>query len=131
MNIKRPVDIEDEIRRALDPYFTVYVRPLPADFSVPSLLITATGGTSKNTIDKFTVAIDARAETDAEADELARNALGTLQALANQQVGALRYMELNALANWRTDPVRPELKMRTITALFPAHRENITIQQKG
>lgn len=127
MIIYRPVDIEEEIRAALADYFTVYVRPLPANFAVPSLLITATGGTSKNTIDKFTVAIDARAETDAEADELARNALGTLQALAKQQVGALRFMELNALANWKTDPVRPELKMRTITALFPAHREEYEI----
>ena len=127
MIIYRPVDIEEEIRAALADYFTVYVRPLPADFAVPSLLITATGGTSKNTIDKFTVAIDARAETDAEADELARNALGALQALANEQVGALRYMELNALANWRNDPVRPDLKMRTITAVFPAHREEYEI----
>lgn len=131
MIILRPVDIEEEIRAALADYFTVYVRPLPADFAVPSLLVTATGGTSKNKIDKFTVAIDARAETDAEADELARNALGTLQALANQQTGALRFMEVNALANWRTDPVRPELKMRTITALFPAHREEYQINKKG
>lgn len=127
MIIYRPVDIEEEIRRALADYFTVYVRPLPANFAVPSLLITATGGTSKNKIDTFTVVIDARAETDAEADELARNALGTLQALASQQTGALSFMEVNALANWKTDPVRPELKMRTITAQFPAHREEYEI----
>lgn len=131
MIIKRPVDIEEEIRKALAVYFTAYVRPLPANFSVPSLLITATGGTSKDNIDNFTVSIDARAETDAEADELARNALGALKELANQQVGELRFMELNALANWKTDPVRPELKMRTITAQVYAHREMITIQQKG
>lgn len=131
MNIKRPVDIEDEIRRALDPYFTIYVRPLPADFSVPSLLVTATGGNTQNTIDTFTVVIDARAETDAEADELARNALGALLEVSAQQTGALRFTQINALANWRTDPVRPELKMRTITAQVYAHRENITIQQKG
>ena len=127
MIIYRPVDIEEEIRRALADYFTVYVRPLPANFAVPSLLITATDGTSKNKIDTFTVVIDARAETDAEADELARNALGTLQALASQQTGALSFMEVNALANWKTDPVRPELKMRTITAQFPAHREEYEI----
>ena len=125
MIILRPVDIEDEIRKALKDYFTAYVRPLPADFAVPSLLITATGGNTQNTIDAFTVSIDARAETDAEADELARNALGVLTELTKQQVGALRYMELNTLANWRTDPVRPELKMRTITAQVYAHREKI------
>lgn len=125
MIIYRPVDIEDEIRKALKDYFTVYVRPLPADFAVPSLLITATGGTSDNKIDAFTVAIDARAETDAEADELARNALGVLEEITKQQAGALRFMVLNALANWRTDPARPELKMRTITAQVYAHREKI------
>lgn len=127
MIIERPVDIEDEIRKALADYFTVYVRPLPENFKVPSLLVTATGGNEQNTIDAFTVSIDARAETDAEADELARNALGALKALSKQQVGALRFAKLNTLANWKTDPVRPELKMRTITAQVYAHCEKITL----
>lgn len=123
MIIKRPFDIEDEIRKALAPYFTTYVRPLPADFLTPSLLITATGGNTQNEIDTFTVTIDARAETDAEADELIRNALGVLKEVSDSQAGALRYMELNALANWRTDPVRPDLKMRSINVQITAHRE--------
>lgn len=127
MKILRPTDIEDEIRKALADYFTVYVRPLPKNFTVPSLLITATGGTTANTVDTFTVTIDARAETDAEADELIRNAIGVLEHQTSQQVGALRFVELNALANWRTDPVRPELKMRTATARVVAHREEYTI----
>lgn len=127
MKILRSTDIEDEIRKALKDLFTTYVRPLPADFKVPSLLITATGGNTANTVDTFTVTIDARAETDVEADELIRNAIGALEAQASQQVGALRFVELNALANWRTDPVRPELKMRTATARVTAHREEITI----
>lgn len=127
MKILRPTDIEDEIRKALKDDFTTYVRPLPADFKVPSLLITATGGTTANTVDSFTVTIDARAETDAEADELIRNAIGVLEYQAAHQIGALRFVELNALANWRTDPVRPELKMRTATARVVAHREEYTI----
>lgn len=127
MIILRPTDIEDEIRKALKDVFTTYVRPLPDNFAVPSLLITATGGTSANTVDTFTVTIDARAETDAEADELIRNAIGVLEYQTSQQVGALRSVELNALANWRTDPVRPELKMRTATARVVAHREEYTI----
>lgn len=127
MIIYRPVDIEEEIRAQLADHFTVYVRPLPANFAVPSLLITATGGTSKNTIDNFTVVIDARANTPAAADELARNALGALERIAKEQKGALRYLRINALANWRVDPVRPELSMRTITAQVKAHRENATI----
>lgn len=127
MIIYRPVDIEEEIRAQLADHFTVYVRPLPANFAVPSLLITATGGTSKNTIDNFTVVIDARANTPAAADELARNALGALERIAKEQKGALRYLSINALANWRVDPVRPELSMRTITAQVKAHREKVTI----
>ena len=127
MNILRPTDIEDEIRKALADYFTVYVRPLPKNFTVPSLLITATGGTTANTVDTFTVTIDARAETDAEADALIRNAIGVLEYQTSQQVGALRSVELNALANWRTDPVRPELKMQSATFLVVANREQITL----
>ena len=127
MKILRPTDIEDEIRKALADYFTVYVRPLPKNFAVPSLLITATGGTTAKTVDTFTVTIDARAETDAEADALIRNAIGVLEEVAKDQIGALRFAELNALANWRTDPVRPELKMRTATARVVAHREEYTL----
>lgn len=127
MKILRPTDIEDEIRKALADYFTVYVRPLPKNFTVPSLLITATGGTTANTVDTFTVTIDARAETDAEADALIRNAIGVLEEVAKNQIGALRFADLNALANWRTDPVRPELKMRTATSRVVAHREEYTL----
>ena len=127
MKILRPTDIEDEIRKALADYFTVYVRPLPKNFAVPSLLITATGGTTAKTVDTFTVTIDARAETDAEADALIRNAIGVLEEVAKTQIGALRFADLNALANWRTDPVRPELKMRTGTARVVAHREEYTL----
>ena len=130
MIIYRPVDIEEEIRAQLALYFTAYVRPLPANFAVPSLLITATGGTSENTIDNFTVTIDARANTDAAADELARNALGVLEVIAKEQRGAIRFSSVNALANWRNDPVRPDLKMRTITAQVRAHREETTINER-
>jgi hypothetical protein len=73
------------------------------------------------------VTIDARAETDAEADALIRNAIGVLEEVAKAQIGALRFADLNALANWRTDPVRPELKMRTATARVVAHREEYTL----
>lgn len=131
MIIYTPVDIEEEIRAALAKYFTVYARPLPANFAVPCLLVTATGGTSKNKIDAFTVVIDARAETAAAADQLAREALGALEELARQQEGALRFVEVNALANWKTDPVRPELELRTITTKVIAHRESVKIQERN
>jgi len=122
MNILRPVDIEDEIRLALSDYFTVYVRPLPASYTLPNLLITATGGRSENTVDTFTVNIDARAETDADAYETLSDALGALEELSRQQVGSLRNVTLNSLARWGADPVRPDLKLCTATVLVTAHR---------
>lgn len=128
MIILRPVDIEEEIRLALKDYLTVYVRPLPKDLILPSVLVTATGGSSNNTIDTFMVTLSARAETDVEADELVRNALGILEAKTNEQFGALRNLTLNSLANWGSDPVRPDLKLRTITVLVTAHRESLNIQ---
>ena len=67
MKIYRSVDIEDEVRQALNPYATVYVRPLPANFTTPSTLIECVGGTSKDTIDTFSVKLSTRAKTDAEA----------------------------------------------------------------
>lgn len=124
MNIKRPVDIEDEIRLALKDYLTVYVRPLPADFAVPSILITATGGSSENTIDTFTVVLDARATTDAEAFALIRTAQGLLEAQSCNQFGALRNVSINSLARWGNDPTRPDLKLCTLTCQVTAHRES-------
>lgn len=127
IDILRPYDIEDEIRKALKDYLTAYVRPLPENFSVPSLFITATGGNTTNTIDTFMVKLDARAKTDAEADELIRNALGILEQRASEQFGAIRNVTINSLANWGSDPVRPDLKLRTLTVLVTAHRESLTI----
>lgn len=128
MNILRPVDIEDEIRMALTDYLTVYVRPLPENFTTPSILVTATGGSSENTIDTFTVVLDSRAETDAAAYELIRTALGIIEAQALSQFGALRNVTVNSLARWGSDPVRPDLKLCTATILVIAHREQIEIE---
>ena len=122
MNILKPVDIENEIRLALGDYLTAYVRPLPASYTLPNVLITATGGRSGNTIDTFTVTIDARAETDADAYDTLSDALGVLEAQAQNQVGALRNVTINSLARWGADPVRPDLKLCTATVIVTAHR---------
>ena len=122
MIILRPVDIEDQIRLALKDYLTVYVRPLPDNFTTPCILVTATGGSSENTIDTFTVVLDARAKTDAEAFSLIRTAQGLLEAQAENQFGALRNVSTNSLARWGNDPARPDLKLCTATVLVTAHR---------
>lgn len=124
MIILRPVDIEDQIRLALENYLTVYVRPLPDNFTTPCILVTATGGSSENTIDTFTVVLDARAKTDAEAFSLIRTAQGLLEAQASNQFGALRNVSTNSLARWGNDPARPDLKLCTLTVLVTAHRES-------
>ena len=129
MNILKPVDIEEEIRTALKNFITIYVRPLPEDYLLPNVLITATGGSSKDTIDTFTVSIDARAETDAEAYDTLSTALGLLEEQAKKQHGALRNVMINSLARWGNDPVRPDLKLCTATVLVTAHRESFTIQE--
>lgn len=122
MNILKPVDIEDEIRLALSDYLTTYVRPLPAAYLLPNILITATGGTTANTVDTFTVNIDARAETDAEAFDALSTAIGVLEEQAKNQVGAIRNVTTNSLARWGVDPVRPDLKLCSATVLVIAHR---------
>ena len=128
MNILKPVDIEEEIRLALKDYLTAYARPLPKSYTLPNILITATGGTSRNTVDTFTVTLDARAETDAEAYDLLTTALGVLEAQAASQVGALRHAIINSLARWGTDPVRPDLKLCTATVLVTAHRALTSVE---
>lgn len=129
MNILKPVDIEEEIRTALKDYVTVYARPLPEKYTLPNVLITAAGGSSSDTIDTFTVSIDARAETDAEAFDLLSTTLGLLENQAAKQVGALRKVIINSLARWGNDPVRPDLKLCSATVLVTAHRQSFTITE--
>lgn len=131
MNILRPVDIEEEIRLALKDYITVYCRPLPLDFLTPCLLITTTGGNSRNTVDTFAVVLDARAETDGEALDYLSTALGLLEKQAQNQVGALRNVTINSLVSWGTDPARPDLKLCTATVLVTAHRVSSSVTQES
>ena len=88
MNILIPIDIEDEVRKALDPYFpNVVAGDLPPNFPTPILRVRQTGGGTANTIDNFNVSIDARATTDVEALDLIRKAQGVLEAQCKAQCG--------------------------------------------
>lgn len=129
MIILRPTDIEDEVRKALADYMTVYVRPLPAKFTTPCILVTATGGSSTNEIDSFNVTLDARATTDEESYSLIRTAQGILEAQGSNQFGAIRNVSINSLSRWGSDPVRPDLKLSTLTVVVTAHREEIAIDE--
>lgn len=125
--IIRSIDIEDVIRTALSGHFTIYCRPMPAKFTVPSLEISSVGGTDENEVDTFDVVIDARAQEDAEANELLRNAIGALKAIAKKQTTAIRHVTVNASGSWGSDPVRPDLAMYSARLRITAHQESIII----
>lgn len=130
MNILKPTDIEEQIRTALAEYLNVYVRPLPETYALPNIMATVSGGRTTNTIDTFTVTLDARAETDADALDYLNDALGVLAEQAAAQVNGIRNVTINSLASWGSDPVRPDLKLCTATVLVTAHREGKTINKK-
>ena len=127
LEISRSIDIEDVIRTALSGHFTIFCRPLPAKFTVPSLEISSVGGTDENEVDTFDVVLDARAQEDAEANELLRNAVGALKAIAKKQTTAIRHVTVNASGSWGSDPVRPDLAMYSARLRITAHQESIII----
>lgn len=130
MNIERSIDVEDEIRKVLNPYMTCYCRPLPAKFSVPSILVTQVGGGDLDHIDSLNVVLDSRAEHEAEALEQLRNALGVLRTAVKEQTSPLRFMEVASSGSWGSDPLRQDLAMCSATIRVVAHLENTTINSK-
>ena len=127
MKIKRSVDIEDETRIALQDYLTVYCRPLPADYMLPNVLVTQVGGSDLNAIDTFDVVLDARAETEQEASETLRTAIGVLKAVAAAQTTAIRHVSVNTGGSWGSDPVRPDLSLCTARLRVVAHLETMEV----
>lgn len=127
MIINRSIDIEDECRKALVPYMAAYCPPLPAEYDLPHALVRQVGGTDSNTIDTFTVSVDARAKTEAEANETIRNAVAILKSVAKLQTTEIRRVVVNSSGSWGKDPVRPDLAMCTATLLVTAHEENIDL----
>ena len=131
MVINRSIDIEDAVRAVLSEYMTAYCRPLPAEYSLPNVLVTATGGDTASTssgkgkVDTFMVVLDARAETEAEAMECIRNAVAILETAG--RYGGVSHTEVNSLYSWGVDPVRPDLAMCSATLMVTAHRETVTI----
>lgn len=125
MNIERSIDIEDVVRLALKDHITAYCRPLPANFTIPSVLITQVGGSDTNKIDTFEVVLDARATNEAVALETLRNAVGVLRHAAGS--GPICHVSVNSSGSWGSDPVRPDLAMCSARLRVVAHLENATI----
>lgn len=130
MNILVSNDIEYEVQKALADYFTIYCRPLPKDYTLPNLLVTQVGGNDTNTIDFYEVVIDSRAETEGEANEYLRKAIGTLKEIVKNQSTVMRSMRVNTSANWGNDPVRPDLALCSARIEIWAHLDKETINKK-
>ena len=122
MKIEKSIDIEDEIRQALEKYQTAYCRPLPAQYDLPHTLITQVGGRDLNKIDTFEVVLDARAEREAEAVDYLNTAVAILKAEAKAQTTALRHITVNSSGSWGVDPVRPDLAMCSARISVTAHQ---------
>ncbi len=130
MEILRSIDIEDVVRLALTDYFQIYCRPLPSNFTVPSLEVSRVGGSEKSTIDTFDIVLDSRATEEAEADEQLRNAIGALKRIAKEQSTSLRAVEVNSIGSWGSDPVRPNLAMYSARLRLVAHQEKHTLNRR-
>ena len=122
MIINKSIDIEDEIRRALEPYQNIYCRPLPEEYALPNLLITKVGGTDSSTIDTFEVVLDSRARLEANAVDYLNTAIGLLRVIAKEQTTALRHIVVNSSGSWGVDPVRPDLCMCSARLSVTVHQ---------
>lgn len=130
MVIERSIDIEDEIRRVLTSYIPAYCRPLPKNFTLPSLLVSQVGGADENKVDTFEVVLDARAKNEAEALETLRDAVGILRQAEKSQNSAIAKVYVNSSGSWGSDPVRPELAMCSARLRVVTHFEKKTITKK-
>jgi hypothetical protein len=129
MNILKSVDIEEEIRSALAEYVTTYVRPLPENFTTPSILVELMGGTTENEIDSFLVRLSSRAKENADALELLSVALGILEQKTKEQTGNLRFSVEQNLMSWGNDPVRPDLCLCSATVTVLAHKQIVNLDE--
>lgn len=131
MNINISIDIEDEVRKALSPFFQIYCRPLPENLKTPSITVTQVGGSDTHQIDTFEVTLDSRAKVEGEALELLRKAIGTLRKVAEEQTTAIRYVSVNSSGSWGSDPTRPDLAMCSARLQIVAHLDTATITPKN
>ena len=134
MNITRSIDIEDTLRQILaGEGITAYCRPLPDGFSLPSILVTATGGSQEEAwslggkVDTFSVVLDSRADSDADALDYLRTALAVLKKKVASQTTKVGGVSVNTLYSWGVDPVRPDLAMCSASVRCSAHLETVTI----
>lgn len=131
MEINKNIDIEEEVRQALEPYIKAYVRPLPANYTLPNILISQVGGTQSQTISYFAVVLDSRDTSEAGALDTLNTAIGILEQVAREQTSALRYVTVNSSGSWGADPVRPDLAMCSARLEIVAHQVKQEVNANG
>ena len=110
--MKKSKDIEYLVQQALSPHVTAYCRPLPANYSLPNILVSQVGGASEVDwgdtphLDMFAIVIDSRAEDEATALDTLNTAVALLRTS-----NVFRRVTLNTAGSWGADPVRPDLAM--------------------
>lgn len=126
--MNRPIDIENAVRNVLtNNRLTAYCRPLPKNYSLPNILVSAVGGNQdtdwhgSDVLDNFTVNLTSRGETEASALETLRTAIAVLQ---SEQGGSLSRVSVNSLYSWGTDGTRPDLAMCSATLIISARPES-------
>lgn len=132
MKINVSIDIEEEIRKALSGYVSVYCRPLPEEYSLPHIEVQMVGGGAEAAIDTFEVVLDARAakEDAALAYETLQAAIGILRQTAKEQTTPLRYVSVNTSGSWGSDPVRPDLELCRARLQVVAHQKEMEVIRK-
>lgn len=127
--MNRPIDIEDAVRTVLaSNSITAYCRPLPKDYALPNILVSAVGGSQdtdwrgSDVLDSFTVNLTSRGETEASALEALRTAIGVLQ---TAQGATFARMQVNSLYSWGMDGSRPDLALCSATLIVSARPETI------
>lgn len=131
MRIQVSIDIEEEIRKALSGYMSVYCRPLPEDYKLPHIEVQMVGGGDEAAIDTFEVVLDARAakEDAALAYETLQVAIGILRQTAKEQTTDLRHVSVNTSGSWGSDPVRPDLELCTARLQVVAHQREMEVKK--
>jgi hypothetical protein len=127
MQIQTSVDIEYEVQKILDTYMTAYCRPLPADFTMPCILVTKVGGSDRDTIDSTEIVLDSRALREPQAVDLLNKAVGILRKIARESTTPVRHIQVTSSGSWGVDPVRPDIAMCSARLSVTAHLENTTI----
>lgn len=127
IQIQTSVDIEYEIQKILTSYMTAYCRPLPANFTMPCILVTKVGGSDRDTIDSTEIVLDSRAPRETQAVALLNKAVGILRKISRESTTPVRHIQVTSSGSWGVDPVRPDIAMCSARVSVTAHLETITI----